>query len=91
MEKVWNVYISSQFTICVHSDGLDFEVKKLTGVYKDYDVIIFYYPGKNNDIVDALSRKAESMGSLAHLQVSRRSLARKVQTLANTSYMDGSN
>ena len=34
-------------------------------------------------MADALSRKAGSMGSLAHLQVSRRPLARKVQTLAN--------
>ena len=34
-------------------------------------------------MADALSRKAGSMGSLAHLQVSRRPLAREVQTLAN--------
>ena len=34
-------------------------------------------------MVDALSRKAQSMGSLAHLQVSRRPLSREVQTLAN--------
>ena len=32
---------------------------------------------------DALIRKAGSLGSLAHLQVSRRPLAREVQTLAN--------
>ena len=31
----------------------------------------------------ALSRKAGSMGSLAHLQVSRRQIAREVQTLTN--------
>ena len=34
-------------------------------------------------VADALSRKAGSMGSLAHLQVSRRPLAREVQTLDN--------
>ena len=34
-------------------------------------------------MADALSRKAGSMGSLAHLQFSRRPLAREVQTLAN--------
>ena len=34
-------------------------------------------------MADALSRKAGSMGSLAHLQVSRRPLAIKVHTLAN--------
>ena len=39
--------------------------------------------GKGNVVADALSRKAGSMGSLAHLQVSRRPLAREVQTLGN--------
>ena len=34
-------------------------------------------------MANALSRKAGSMGSLAHLQVSRRPLSREVQTLAN--------
>ena len=50
---------------------------------KDYDITILNHPGKANIVADALSRKAGSMGSLAHLQVSRRPLAREVQTLAN--------
>ena len=50
---------------------------------KDYDITIFYHSGKSNVMADALSRKAGSMGSLAHLKVSRRSLTREVQTLAN--------
>ena len=50
---------------------------------KDYDVTILYHPEKANIVADALSRKAGSMGSLAHLQVSRCPLAREVQTLAN--------
>ena len=50
---------------------------------KDYDVTILYHPGKTNVVADALSRKAGSMGSLAHVQDSRRPLAREVQTLPN--------
>ena len=50
---------------------------------KDYDITILYHPGKANVVANALSRKAGIMGSLAHLQVSRRPLAREVQTLAN--------
>ena len=50
---------------------------------KDYDVTILYHPGKANVVADAISRKAGSMGSLAHLQAPRRPLAREVQTLAN--------
>ena len=50
---------------------------------KDYDITILYHPEKANVVADVLSRKAGSMESLAHLQVSRRPLAREVQILAN--------
>ena len=55
----------------------------MDGITKDYDITILYHPGKANVVADALSRKAESLGSLAHLHVSRRPLAREVLTLAN--------
>ena len=50
---------------------------------KEYDITVLYHPGKANVVADALSRKAGSMGSLAHLQVSRCPLARELKTLAN--------
>ena len=50
---------------------------------KDYVISILYHPGKANVVADALSRRAGSMGSLDHLQVSRRPLARDIETLAN--------
>ena len=50
---------------------------------KDYDITILYHPGKANVVANALGRKEGSMGSLAHLQVSRRPMAREVLTLTN--------
>ncbi|XP_070040015.1 uncharacterized protein [Nicotiana tomentosiformis] len=50
---------------------------------KDYDITILYHLGKANVVVDALSRKAVSMGSLAFLHIGERPLAVDVQALAN--------
>ncbi|XP_070046763.1 uncharacterized protein [Nicotiana tomentosiformis] len=50
---------------------------------KDCDITILYHPGKDNVVVDALSRKAESMGSLAFIPVREGLLALDVQALAN--------
>ena len=50
---------------------------------KDYYITILYYPGKANVVADSLSSKTRSIGNLAHLQVSRNTLSREVQTLAN--------
>ena len=62
---------------------LNLRQRRWMELLKDYDITILYHPGKANGVADALSRKAGSMGSLAHLQVSRRPLSREVQTLAN--------
>ena len=62
---------------------LNLRQRRWMELLKDYDITILYHPGKANVVADALSQKAGSMGSLAHLQVSRRPLAREVQTLAN--------
>ncbi|XP_070001786.1 uncharacterized protein [Nicotiana sylvestris] len=46
-------------------------------------ISILYHPGKANVVADALSPKAESLGSLAYLPVAERPLALEVQVLAN--------
>ncbi|XP_070019883.1 uncharacterized protein [Nicotiana sylvestris] len=39
---------------------------------EDYDITILYHPGKANVVVDALSRKAERIGSLAFIPAGER-------------------
>lgn len=56
---------------------------------KDYDVNIQYHTSKANLVVDALSLKMVSLGSLACLRVSKQPLAREVQTLASLSMQFG--
>ena len=79
--EVYTDHRSLQY-VFTHRD-LNLRQGRWMELLKDYDVTILYHPGKANVVADALSRKAGSMGSLAHLQVSRRPLARDVQTLAN--------
>ncbi|XP_070045461.1 uncharacterized protein [Nicotiana tomentosiformis] len=50
---------------------------------KDYDITILHQPGKANVIADALSRKAESMGSFTFILAKERPLALDIQSLAN--------
>ena len=46
---------------------------------KDYDCSILYHPGKENVVVDALSRK--SAGSLAHINTERRPIVKELHEL----------
>ena len=57
----------------------------MDGVTKGLRYHYLVSSGEGDVVANAFSRKAGSMGSLAHLQVSRRPLAREVQTLANDS------
>ena len=62
---------------------LNLRQRRWMELLKDYDITILYHPGKANVVADALCRTAGSMGSLAHLKVSRRPLAKEVQILTN--------
>ncbi|WMV42140.1 hypothetical protein MTR67_035525, partial [Solanum verrucosum] len=60
---------------------LNLRQRKWMELLKEYDVTIQYYPSKANMVADELSRKVVSMGSLACLSVSKRPLAKEIQTL----------
>ncbi|XP_070042635.1 uncharacterized protein [Nicotiana tomentosiformis] len=67
--------------LMVDFDGSESKAEKMVELCKDYDIDILYHPGKANVVADALSQK--SMGSLAHLEICQRSLAREVHQLAS--------
>ncbi|XP_070049357.1 uncharacterized protein [Nicotiana tomentosiformis] len=50
---------------------------------KYYDITILYHLGKAKIVTDALSRKEESMGSLAFISAEERPLALDIQSLAS--------
>ncbi|XP_070046831.1 uncharacterized protein [Nicotiana tomentosiformis] len=60
---------------------LNLRQRKWLELLKDYDIDILYHLGKANVVGHALSRKY--VGSLAHLEVCQRPLAREVQQLAS--------
>ena len=62
---------------------LNLRQRRWLELLKDYDITILYHPGKASVVVDALSRKAESMGSLAFISAEERPLASDIQSLAN--------
>ncbi|XP_070017072.1 uncharacterized protein [Nicotiana sylvestris] len=62
---------------------LNLRQRKWLELLKDYDITILYHLGKANVVADALSRKAENMGSLAFIPSNERPLALDIQSLDN--------
>ncbi|XP_070055222.1 uncharacterized protein [Nicotiana tomentosiformis] len=62
---------------------LNLRQRRWLELLKDYDITILYYPGKANVVGDALSRKANTIASLAFISAEERTLALDIQSLAN--------
>ncbi|XP_070044903.1 uncharacterized protein [Nicotiana tomentosiformis] len=62
---------------------LNLRQRKWLELLKDYNITILYHPVKANVVADALSRKAESMGSLAFISAEMSPLALDIQSLSN--------
>lgn len=62
---------------------LNLHQRRWLEMLKDYDITILYHLGKANVVADALSRRAESLGSLAYLPAAERPMALDVQALAS--------
>ncbi|XP_070019831.1 uncharacterized protein [Nicotiana sylvestris] len=63
--------------------NLNLKQRRWLELLKDYDITILYHPRNANVVDDALSRKAESIGSLTYIPVGERLLALDVQALAS--------
>lgn len=59
---------------------LNLRQRKWLELLKDYDMKIFYHPGKANIVADTLSRM--SIGSTANAEEGKRELAKEVHRLA---------
>ncbi|XP_070015556.1 uncharacterized protein [Nicotiana sylvestris] len=84
--EFWLNYVSFLGHV-VSGEGIKMDLnlrqRKWLELLKIYDITILYYQGKANVIVDALSRKAESMCIYAFISVEERPLALDIQSLAN--------
>ncbi|XP_070010478.1 uncharacterized protein [Nicotiana sylvestris] len=93
--KIWRYYLygescevyidhrSLQQHLFMQRD-LNLRQRRWIELLKDYGITIIYHPGKANMVVDALSRKTESMGSLAFISAEERPLALDIRSLANS-------
>ncbi|WMV38877.1 hypothetical protein MTR67_032262 [Solanum verrucosum] len=79
--EIYTDHLSLQYLMSQRD--LNSRQRRWIELLKNYDLSILYHPSKANVVADALSRKASSMGSLAFLYVSERSLALDIQSLAN--------
>jgi len=61
---------------------LNLRQRRWLELLKDYDITILFHLEKANMVVDALSRRAESLGSLAYLPALERPMAMDIQALA---------
>ena len=61
-------------------EDLNLHQRRWLELLKDYDMSVLYHPGKTNVVDDALSRM--SMGSVAHIENSKKKLAQEVHQLA---------
>ncbi|XP_070056658.1 uncharacterized protein [Nicotiana tomentosiformis] len=77
--KIWWHYLYG----VPYERDLNLRQRRWLELLKDYDISILYHHRKANMVADALSRKAESFGSLVYLPAAERPLALDVQALAN--------
>ncbi|WMV09406.1 hypothetical protein MTR67_002791 [Solanum verrucosum] len=89
--KIWRYYlygvmceVFTDHRILQHvftQKDLNLRQRRWMELVKDYDMTIQYNSGKANAVLDALSRKAVSMDSLARLSTTIRPLGKEIQTL----------
>ncbi|XP_070016984.1 uncharacterized protein [Nicotiana sylvestris] len=65
-------YASRQLKHMFKQKDLNLHQQRWLELHKDYDITNFYHPGKANVVADALSRRVESLGSLAYLPATER-------------------